>query len=161
MNPLSRLLGKPTDTDETPFEDLTPEEQAAVLADEKKGRIQYHRDHIRNGPVKFTYLSTGQQRRRAARDAKAHNRKVNKRHRRQFMRQQQDLATLRGQLQMLGVLPGHDGERVVVSHRQRVDAGSWVIRHYGPRDDNGALILADDLLTQAVAAARLAYTGKQ
>lgn len=160
MNPLSRLLSKPTD-EEVPFEDLSPEEQEAILADEKKGRVQYHRDHIRNGPVKFTYVSTGQQRRRAERDAKARNRKVNKRHRRQWMRQQQERATLRGQLQCLGTLPGHDGERVVVSHRQRVDAGSWVIRHYGPRDDSGALILSDDLLTEAVAAAWLAYTGKK
>jgi hypothetical protein len=67
-------------------------------------------DAPKHGPAKVRYISAGQQRRQIVRDRKTHARKATKRNRAQWHRQQHALATLRGQLQTLGLLPWADGE---------------------------------------------------
>lgn len=85
------------------FQSSEPEE----LSEEelKASRIQYHRDHVRNGPRQMTYWTAGQQRRRAERAQKTYERKLNKRRRADWMVKNRRLATLRGQLVVVGALP--------------------------------------------------------
>jgi len=152
MNPLSRLMGKPAaDTDEVSFDDLSPEEQEEILANEKKARIQYHRDHVRNGPQSYRTITVGQQRRAAERSKKALQRKANKRHRRSWFAKQRDFATLRGHLTVIGALPpAVEGFRAPTT--QRILSGQWLVRAFGERDEEGQLVLSDDLLQNAVKA---------
>lgn len=153
---LNRLLSSLGTTDEeVPFEELSKEEQAEVLAEEKKQRVKFHRDSVRNGPVKWSHVTTGQQRRRAARDKAALQRKANKRHRRDFFRGQLHLATLRGQLQAIGAVSYATDYKPSV--KQRIAAGQWLLGAFGERDSEGGLVLHDDALKDAVAAARETY----
>ena len=99
-------FGKSKKFDEnTPFKDLPIEEQERILAEEKAERVKWHREHVRNGPVKMRHISAGRLESMKRRGAKVHNRKANKAFRRDFMRVQQDLARLRGQLEVVGALP--------------------------------------------------------
>lgn len=64
----------------------------------------------KHGPAKVGFISAGQQRRAVGRARKAHSRKATKRNRREWHQTQSALATLRGQLQTMGLLPWADGE---------------------------------------------------
>lgn len=151
MNPISRLLGNtlsPSADEEVPFSDLTPEEQDAILAEEKAARVQYHRDHVRNGPQSYRTITVGQQRRAAERGKASLNRKVNRRHRRRFFQTQRDFALLRAQLQAVGALPYATEYAAPVT--ARLAAGQWLLAAFGERDDDGALVLEDGALETAV-----------
>lgn len=180
---LNRLLGslaknQPAE-EEVPFEDLPPEEQEEVLAEEKKQRIKWHRDHVRNGPRNFAYVSTGQQRRAQERAKKSHERKINRDHRRRWKQGQWNLAVLRGQLQAVGALPyATDFEPTTA---QRVAAGQWIVGAFGERypEDvydlaehtdsgegvllhrKGDIVLSDQLFPNAVTNALDAYVRDQ
>lgn len=93
-------------TEETPFEDLTPEEQAEIRAEEKRRARDAAPKH---GPANLRYIGTGQQRRTAARARRSQARKATKRHRKEFFRTDLALAVLRGQLQAVGRLRYSDG----------------------------------------------------
>jgi hypothetical protein len=105
--------------------------------------------------VNVRWLSSGQQRRAEARAKKARTRKINRNHRRDWMRKQWSVAVLRGQLQAVGVLP------YVTDHepttKQRVDGGQWLVRGFGERNDEGELILSDTLVEDAIKAAAETY----
>lgn len=152
---LNRLFGGSRDEEAVPFEDLSPEEQAEVLAEEKAERVKFHRKSVRNGPVKWRTITTGQQRRQATRDQKALERKANRRHRRNFRQKQVKVATLRGQLQTIGVLPTATG--IVFREGDRIAAYQWLTHRFGQRDDQGHLILNNDTVQDAVKAAGTEY----
>lgn len=157
MNLLSRLplFNK---NDEAPADDdRSPEE---IAADEKAQRIQFHRDHVRNGPTKFHSRSSGQQRRAVERSKKAQARKVNRNHRRRFKDGQLHTAILRGHLQGIGVLP-YATEGLTATHRQRLASSTWIVKNFAPRYDKdtsdesgfhvaGEVILSDDLVPVSV-----------
>ena len=130
-------------------EDLTPEE-------EKKQRVQWHRDHVRNGPQNWRTLTSGQVRRQHARDAKSRQRKTNKRYRRAWMAQQREIATLRGHLIVLGVLECKHAE-TAFTDAQRQTSLMWVVQKYGLRDDDGRIVADDAMVPDAVTAAREAF----
>lgn len=72
-------------------------------------RVFVKTDAPKHGPVKMRTISAGQQRRAVDRARAAHSRKATRRNRREWHQTQQALATLRGQLQTLGLLPWADG----------------------------------------------------
>jgi hypothetical protein len=65
------------------------------------------------GPQTFRTQSNGQYRRQALREIAARRSKTNKRTIRNWLRNQQAIAVLRGQLQVIGVVPFHDSDRKV------------------------------------------------
>jgi hypothetical protein len=139
--------------------ELTPDEIAEQEAEAKKERIKFHREHVRNGPRTFAYATSGQQRRFRARGQAAARRKMNKRYRREWMRRQAELATLRGHLTILGVIECRNAAVKAAGFAPSTVQEScvWVIRKYGERDDEGNIVQSDQLLDNAVAAARKAF----
>lgn len=81
-----------------------PTEHLERLETEKRERVKFHRDHVRNGPAKTRRVTNGQVRRSMLREQKTKLRKQNRNNRRDFMRAQHDLAILRGQLTCVGAL---------------------------------------------------------
>lgn len=70
-------------------------------------------DAPKHGPRKVRYFTNGQMRRMVVRQQKAQTRKANRRFRRQWMANQQAVANLRGQLQVVGAIPFYDPDVVV------------------------------------------------
>jgi hypothetical protein len=97
-------------------------------ADAKAERIRFHREKVRNGPGKFTTFTNGQVRRTLQREDETRRRKLNKRHRRDWMAKRAELATLRGHLVIMGVLECRDE-----SHRVRSPHQAGVGRVAGPQ----------------------------
>lgn len=155
MNILTRKLSQLRGDDTTPFDELSEEEQAKILADEKKDRIEEHRSKVRNGPVRWTSITSGQMRRRRVRDAAAHSKKATRRARKSYHAAQAETATLRGQLIILKVLPSSSD--FVPTMTQRLNASTWIVRKFGLRNDEGELILHDDVLAEAAQAALNEY----
>lgn len=147
MNPFNRMLShlRPADSEE----ELSEEEQ-------KQLRIQFHRENVRNGPVKSRYATTGQIRRTVDRGRHARGRKTNKRYRQSWMDNQAHLATLRGHLIILGVLECKH-ESTVFTEAQRKISMTWAVEKYGERDDEGAIVLGDEMVAKAVANAKAAF----
>lgn len=142
---IDRLLGR-----------MKPASEGEALTDEelKAQRIQFHRDHVRNGPQKWRTISTGQQRRQRDRDMKALQKKATRTHRRAWHQRKAEFATLRGHLTILGVLEGHGTE---FTRQQTQTSLEWVVAKFGERDDDGNLVLNDNLVGDAVEAARAAF----
>lgn len=155
MNMLSKLLGK--FDDETPFKDLSEEEQAEILAEEKKARIKHHRDNVRNGPVRTNWITPGQQRRAVARARKTESRKATKRHHRNHFEGQMAKAILRAKLQAVGAVPY--ATQFTPTLAQKVDAAAWLVRRFGERDEWDELIVGDDMVDIAVRHALAEYQG--
>lgn len=119
------LTGRSADaTDEAP--ELTPEEQAA---EDKKARIKWHRDNVRNGPVSFRSISAGQQRRALVRAQKREIDRNFKREVRSYFDRQRVAATLRPHLQTIGLIPFVDGH-TATPHEQLVST-AWIAQRYG------------------------------
>ena len=156
QNHLNRLFGGQRGTaDATPFEDLSLEEQAEVIAEEKAERVKYHREHVRNGPARFRTITAGQQRRQAERDKAALQRKANRNHRRNYLKKQRAVSVLRGQLQAVGVLPYRtDAQPSLAS---RIAAHQWIAVRFGERDDHGHLVLTEGSVQKAVQTATDEY----
>lgn len=158
MNPFNRVLSH-LHTDATDQEGLSDEEL-------KKGRIQFHRDHVRNGPSfgrggnkildPLRSVSPGEQRRANARHALARGRKTNRRYRKSWMDGRGKLATLRGHLIILGVLECKL-EGTTFTEIQRRNSGVWVVEHFGVRDEDNDIVTDDDMLAKAVANATEAF----
>ena len=73
-------------------------------AQEKRDRIAFHRDHVRNGPVTFKHVTGGQVRRSKLRELRGRSRKARRAQVHSFLDQQSEYATLRGLLQAVGVV---------------------------------------------------------
>ena len=131
-NPVSRLLG-PTDREPT---------AAEIAEDEKRERIEFHRRHVRNGPITSKSPTSGQVRRARVR----HNRKQAKVRRRQQIRtwkaDVREHAVLRGQLQAVGVLQyQHSASPYLPESMDHVvvAVGQELTRKFHVRDDEGNL----------------------
>jgi hypothetical protein len=157
LNRLFAHLGRKT----TEERELTADEIAEQEAQAKKDRIKFHREQVRNGPRKFSYVTSGQQRRRAERDRAAQQRKTNRRYRRAWMAKQRELATLRGHLTILGVIECKNEAVKASGFAPSTEREScvWIIRKFGERDrETGQILIqSDTLLDDAVAAARKAF----
>lgn len=148
MNPITNLFRskKRRTADES-----TEAELAAQAADDRAARIQFHRESVRNGPVKFKTISAGRVASRDRRAQAAAVRKMNVKHRRRFIAKRLETNELRGHLQALGVLPGGSPEQVPASQRTNILLS--ISSRYGARDDDGNLIIADEFVGDAVEAA--------
>lgn len=167
MNPLSRLTKHLIPETEKAFEDLSPEEQQVILDDEKKARVEWHRRSVRNGPVRYSTISTGQQRRMQVRDQATRQRKANKNHRRNFFARRQEAATLLGHLQGVGAIP-YATEGLTPTTAQRLRSGGWLVLHFAERYEKdtsdktgfhaaGDIIESDDLFVTSLQAAKDRY----
>lgn len=127
MNIMSRLAnvltGKPADAEEV---ELSPEEQAA---EEKAARIKFHREEVRNGPVKFRQVTNGQVRRAQARAQRREIQRNFKREVRSYFERQRFAATVRSHLQIVGVIPFYDRHEAPL-HDQIVSTG-WLLQRFG------------------------------
>lgn len=121
-------------------------------ADEKAERIQFHREKVRNGPVKFSTPTNGQLRRaekRAGRRALLQRRREQVR---AYFAREREISVLRGQLQAVGVLP-YAG-KFKPSSQTIFDSTQALIRRFGN------LLIEDDdqLVAEAFQAAADRYT---
>jgi len=107
-------------------EELTPEEQAA---EDKKARIDWHRKNVRNGPVKFTSITAGQQRRAEARATKRQIDRNFKASVREHFEKQRAAALLRAHLQTAGLIPFVDGHEA--SLHDKITSTAWIVQRYG------------------------------
>lgn len=150
MNPIANLLQNLKSDDVV--DDRTPEE---IEAEEKQARKDWHRRNVRNGPARFTHISAGRQASKQRRMQEAFTRRANVKHRRRWMKQQHQVAILRGQLQAIGAVPYATDHTPTT--KARLDAGTWIIQRFGERNDEGDLVYHDDMLEEAVKAALEAY----
>jgi len=114
---------------QTDDDEQTPEE---AEAEAKKARIQFHRDHVRNGPAKFGGPTSGQVRRTKARATRASIKHNRRRQVKEYLAQQRFIATLRGNLQAAGVLPYVTDYKP--SERQEARAIKWLAQTFDGDD---------------------------
>lgn len=98
-------------------------------AELKAERMKFHREQVRNGPVNFRHVTSGQVR-RAQERAKAREMKRNfKREVSSYFERQRVAATVRGHLKIAGVIPFIDGHEAEL-HEQIVSTG-WLLQRFG------------------------------
>lgn len=119
-NLANAITGKTTD------EVIDPEVQAAEA---KAARIDFHRTSVRNGPVTFRQITTGQSRRAAARAQARQIQRNFKREVRSYFERARVIAAVRGHLQIAGVIPFFDGHEAPL-HDQIVSTG-WLLQRFG------------------------------
>lgn len=128
LNRLFPFLGKKDDTPEKTEEELKAE------------RIKFHRQSVRNGPVKFRTLTNGQVRRMQKRDLLNQQKKSHRQARSNHWQGRQEAARLRAFLQGAGVVPYVTG--INPSDETRDKAYRWLIGNYADEietDDDGII----------------------
>ena len=130
MNLLSHLPFLNGSKDEAPEAEFDYDSPEA-----KKERIDFHREKVRNGPVKFTSPTNGQIRRFEKRVAEGRTKKARRHQVRMHLLQTQEAAVLRGQLQMAGLVP-YAGLHVIDPVKQ-VRATVWIIDRFGEDGEHG------------------------
>lgn len=118
MNIFSRL----------PFLDGSKDE-VEPQTDTKAERIAFHRQKVRNGPVKFKEMTSGQIRRAEQRQAKRRQKKAYRAEVRNHLEKQQLASRVRGHLQRAGYLPYHDGHEAGV--REQIVSTQWIVQRFG------------------------------
>lgn len=106
--------------------ELTDDE---IEAQEKSWRIDYHREKVRNGPVKFSFMTNGQVRRAEKRARKSQRDKIWRKQKRSHFENQRIAAFLRPHLQNVGLIEYLDG-RSVSMHDQIVST-AWIAQRFG------------------------------
>lgn len=106
--------------------ELTDEERAA---EEKRDRIKFHRESVRNGPVKFSHTTTGQLRRARQRAMTAMQRKGYRRQVRAHFANLREASILRAKLQGVGLLDSY----VEIPEASGHKAALWIIAKFGDR----------------------------
>lgn len=106
-------------------DELSPEE---LEIEAKKERIEFHRDHVRNGPTSFRHVTNGMVRRAKARDLQRQMKKTRREQLRTYFRNQQLAAVTRGHLQAAGLLP-YAVEREVDLQKQS-ESVAWLLQNY-------------------------------
>jgi hypothetical protein len=143
------LTGKPADAEDV---ELSPEEQAL---EEKKARIKFHRENVRNGPVKFNHITAGQERRAKARAQKRAIKKNFKRDVRNHFERQRVAATLRPHLQNVGLLPFYDRHEAPL--QDQIVSTGWICQRYGKDLGNGHVSFERSAVIEALGTAAMFY----
>lgn len=152
MNILSTL---PLVNDNAEVE-LTPEQ---VAEQEKAERKSFHRDKVRNGPVRFTFMTSGQMRRAKARDEARAAKKRWRKQKQNFFANQRAAAILRPHLQVVGLIPFIDGH--TASETEQIVSTAWIVQRYGSEDKarpGHASFLRADVLAALSGAAKFYET---
>lgn len=107
---------------------------------EKEATAERAANAPKHGPATPRFLSAGQMRRMATRERKARARKTTRRYHKSWMDNKLAVATLRGQLQVVGAIPGHDGnpvpttpasfENALVGLADKYDSIAAAVAHY-------------------------------
>lgn len=92
-------------------------------------RIKFHRERVRNGPVKFTQFTAGQIRRAEARAAKRNVERNFKASVRNHFETQRAGAYLRPHLQTIGLLPFIDLHEAPLD--KQITSTAWIVQRYG------------------------------
>lgn len=106
--------------------ELSPEEA-------RKQRIQFHRDHVRNGPSNFKVVTNGQQKRAHVRALNRRTRKARRAQVRQHFANLQEAAILRGHLQSVGIAP-YALVSTKLEPQRALDSVIWIVQRFA--DDN-------------------------
>ena len=99
----------------------------------KKARIQFHREHVRNGPVKFNPPTSGQLRRAKKRALGGETRKARRRQIRVYFADQREGAVIRAKLQAVGLLSYVDRSRKL-DPRIGYEATVWLVQRFASDD---------------------------
>lgn len=135
-------------------EDTRTDEEIAEQA--KKDRIKFHRESVRNGPVKFKTVTAGQER-RAQKRALARQKKNNYRSQvRSYLETRRLASITAGKLREAGALPYVD-VRWPVDRVQQVLATAWIVQRFGVEDEDGETSYALDDVVAALNAALKFY----
>lgn len=111
-------------------------------AQAKRERIAFHRDHVRNGPVKFPHVTSGQIRRAKARDLASRAKKARRKQVQNYFAAQREYATLRGHLQAVGVLP-YALRKGKISEVSLLRSARWIVQNFGSVELSESEILKD------------------
>jgi hypothetical protein len=122
-NLASVLTGNSADEDAP---ELTAEQKSA---EEKKARIKFHRESVRNGPTKFRHITAGQVRRAEARAKKRQMDRNFKREVKNYFERQRLAAAIRAHLQIVGVIPFFDGREEPLE--KQVVSTVWIVQRFG------------------------------
>jgi hypothetical protein len=117
----------------------------------KKERIQFHRDHVRNGPANFRHVTSGMQRRAQERDLRRQMKKARRSQVRNYFQTQQLAATVRGQLQLAGLIPFVVPRELDLM--QQAKSAAWLVQHFS----DGPTSFAYDDVVKALSAALKFY----
>lgn len=99
----------------------------------KKARIKFHREHVRNGPVKFNPPTNGQLRRAEERALRTQTRKTRRRQVRAYLADQREGAVLRSKLQAVGLLSYVQRSRKL-DPRIGYEATVWLVQRFASDD---------------------------
>lgn len=105
------------------------------LEQAKADRIKFHRDHVRNGPVKFKSPTSGQQRRAHDRAIARNIKRTHKAQVRQFFADQRQASIVRGKLDVVGIgVADSQGDPYLVNRlftqEKTVQAARWLITYF-------------------------------
>lgn len=134
-----------------PKSDLTPEE---IELEDKKARIQFHREKVRNGPAKFSSPTSGQIRRAKDRDIKSGMKKTRRRQVRAFLAAQAEAATIRGHLQAASVLAYGNPLHMATPTQARASV-IWLTERFAEAE--GEIVVTTELVVDALTAALNRY----
>ena len=134
---LSSVLNKP-EPDEA--EDKRTDEE--IAADLKRDRIKFHRESVRNGPVKWKSMTSGQVRRAQKRAAKRAQKNTYRAQVRNYLETRRLASVTAAKLRQAGALPYvHERE---LDRIQQVYATVWIVQRFGVEDDDGVVSFAKD-----------------
>lgn len=102
----------------------------------KAERVKFHREHVRNGPVKFPHVTNGQIRRFEARTVRRQQKKAYRGQVKTYFKQQRLAATVRAHLQAAGVLP-YFGAHAATAE-QAAYSVQWLVARYAPAPEDGS-----------------------
>lgn len=129
MRGLKDLLGFGSIEEALDLKEKTDADDEKFEIQSKKDRVAFHREKVRNGPVRMTPPSNGQIRRAQARATKRQIRKNFKRDVRAYRSQQAEAATLRGHLAAVGLVD-YSVEGYKPTPMQQLQSSIWLVRHF-------------------------------
>lgn len=125
--------------------DLDDDEEAEA----KRERIQFHRDHVRNGPVKFNPPTSGQLRRERQRAVARSTKKARRKQVRDYFDGLRESSRLRAKLQSAGVIPFALPE-TEVSDRARQDAIVWIVERFAQGEGGQQIEVTETVVRDAL-----------
>lgn len=144
------LLGK------LPFLKKTEDESEEKTQEQAKAdRIKFHRERVRNGPVKYNDPTTGQVRRARQRQQQAVSGRSRRMQILNHFETRRLAATVRGQLQASGTLPYKYGG--VIHPVTQVKATVWLVQRFGVEAEDGSASLDRSDVENALTAALRFY----
>lgn len=126
---LSKLPSLHLGKDDEEREELTDEEL-------KKQRIKFHRERVRNGPVKFRTMTTGQVRREQKRELDRRTKKARRKQVRDYRRRIVEATTIHAMLQAAGVVSYVDPNRKAAPG-DAANAIVWLIKRFAKPNKEG------------------------